>query len=350
LEKACQLPAAVLLLLLVLRSIAAVTLWKFPFFKMAKFEFESKLSDLDYFTVKRANLNGELHYDTYNSIFKSSIQVDNVNILNIQIFKESMNMRDQRSQNMNENASLHLIIKNANPDEAIVMEISFELGIQSKVCMVKKDIRAPFGSLEFFSKPFDCPNLPAEVQLRIAIKVLNDSSDMKAKLNQMFLDTESADVSIVCRDGQLKAHKFVLALRSTVFKANFKFPGDINQIDSINFDHATMTTLLKYMYTDFILQEDITMLLLFAADYYDVQPLVTLSEKTILRTLSLENAMDIFVTSRSKSRILKKINDGAREFIMSNPGKVVKSPDWDTIRSTDPQLAASILEECVFQQ
>jgi speckle-type POZ protein len=349
LEKACRLPAAVLLLLLVLRSIAAVTLWKFPFFKMAKFEFESKLTcDLDYFTVKRADLNGELYYDSYNSIFKSSIQVDNVNVLNIQIFKEFR----RSGQTMNEKASLHVRIENANPDEAMLMEISFELAIKGQIVMVKNDLRAPFGSLIVASEPFESPNLPAEVRLRIAVKVLNDGSDMTAKLSQMFLDKDSADVAIVCRDGKLKAHKFVLALRSPVFKAMFKMSltTEVTKgvIEITDVDHATMTVLLKYMYTDFIHQKDITMPLLFAADKYDVQPLVTLSEKTILRTLSLENAMDILVTS--KSSIFKKIEDGAREFIISNAGKVVKNPDWDTIRSTDPQLAASILEECVFQQ
>ena len=75
-------------------------------------------------------------------------------------------------------------------------------------------------------------------------------------LQNMFLDTESSDISILCGNNmqEIPCHKLILSSRSDVFKAMFKqtdmkeMKDEILKIEDIS--TITLTKFLKYMYTD----------------------------------------------------------------------------------------------------
>lgn len=75
-------------------------------------------------------------------------------------------------------------------------------------------------------------------------------------LQNMFLDTESSDISILCGNNmqEIPCHKLILSSRSDVFKAMFKqtemkeMKDGILKIEDIS--TITLTKFLKYMYTD----------------------------------------------------------------------------------------------------
>ncbi|KAL6599970.1 hypothetical protein ACP70R_045621 [Stipagrostis hirtigluma subsp. patula] len=102
---------------------------------------------------------------------------------------------------------------------------------------------------------------------------------------------QGSDVTFQVEDRELKAHKFVLAMRSPVFKA--KFFGDtmdssqhVVRIDDMS--AAVFTAMLRFVYTDDVddlcmdmEDDDMVYDLLVAADLYDLRRLRVMCEKRL---------------------------------------------------------------------
>ena len=80
-------------------------------------------------------------------------------------------------------------------------------------------------------------------------------------LQNMFLDLESSDISILCDMQEIPCHKLILSSRSDVFKTMFA-QTEMNEVkDGVlkiqDISAITMTNFLKYMYTDALDQNQI---------------------------------------------------------------------------------------------
>ena len=112
-------------------------------------------------------------------------------------------------------------------------------------------------------------------------------------------------------------------------------------------DSETMKILLKYVYTDSITKNEISMDLFYAADKYDLKQLSLLCEKVLKSSFSTESVIDILIQCQN-CLIAKNIEDSAKSFIVQNSGKIVKTASWNDLMEKNPKFAAQILEHVVF--
>ena len=112
-------------------------------------------------------------------------------------------------------------------------------------------------------------------------------------------------------------------------------------------ESETMKILLKYVYTDSITKNEISMDLFYAADKYDLKQLSLLCEKVLKSSFSTESVIDILIQCQN-CLIAKNIEDSAKSFIVQNSGKIVKTASWNDLMEKNPKFAAQILEHVVF--
>ena len=111
-----------------------------------------------------------------------------------------------------------------------------------------------------------------------------------------------------------KCHQIFLAARSPVFKAMLQAEMKEKQSKKIvieDFNPRTVAHMLKFMYTGDISvddMEDLTMDLLRAADFYELDGLKEMCEETLCSNLSIENSIECLVLGDScNASTLKKM-------------------------------------------
>ena len=172
----------------------------------------------------------------------------------------------------------------------------------------------------------------------------------------MLADPSNSDFEIVCGQGEetkFKVHKLILATRSSVFKAMFNSIADNKesqngQVKVPDIDPVTMKALLKFIYTDFVSKNDITMALFYASDKYDLKKLTTFCEKVLMNHFDTENVIDILIDCQD-CMTAKNIEESAKAFIVENVGQIVKTPSWYDLMENNPKFGAQILEYVVFR-
>ena len=172
----------------------------------------------------------------------------------------------------------------------------------------------------------------------------------------MLADPSNSDFEIVCGQGEetkFKVHKLILATRSSVFKAMFNSIADNKesqngQVKVPDIDPVTMKALLKFIYTDFVSKNDITMALFYASDKYDLKKLTTFCEKVLMNHFDTENVIDILIECQD-CLTAKNIEESAKAFIVENIGQIMKTPSWNDLMEKNPRFAVQILEYVVFR-
>ena len=195
------------------------------------------------------------------------------------------------------------------------------------------------------------------MKLNLVLKVCPEESiiDLKSNMSQMLADPSNSDFEIVCGQGEetkFKVHKLILATRSSVFKAMFNSIADNKesqngQVKVPDIDPVTMKALLKFIYTDFVSKNDITMALFYASDKYDLKKLTTFCEKVLMNHFDTENVIDILIECQD-CMTAKNIEESAKAFIVENVGQIVKTPSWNDLMEKNPRFGAQILEYVVF--
>ena len=196
------------------------------------------------------------------------------------------------------------------------------------------------------------------MKLNLVLKVCLEESiiDLKSNMSQMLADPSNSDFEIVCGQGEetkFKVHKLILATRSSVFKAMFNSIADNKesqngQVKVPDIDPVTMKALLKFIYTDFVSKNDITMALFYASDKYDLKKLTTFCEKVLMNHFDTENVIDILIECQD-CLTAKNIEESAKAFIVENVGQIVKTPSWNDLMEKNPRFGAQILEYVVFR-
>ena len=173
-------------------------------------------------------------------------------------------------------------------------------------------------------------------------------------MSQLLDDPTNSDFEIVCQgETKFKVHKLILATRSSVFKAMFNSVADNKesqngQVNVPDIDPLTMKTLLKFIYTDFVSKNDITMALFYASDKYDLKRLTTFCENVLMNHFDTENVIDILIECQD-CMSAKNIEESAKAFIVENVGQIVKTPSWNDLMEKNPKFGAQILEYVVFR-
>lgn len=119
-------------------------------------------------------------------------------------------------------------------------------------------------------------------------------SELKTKL----CDEQHLDVSLQCKDGELKANQFMLCVRSKVFEKmlNESFVEAESKVVQCNFSKQLMSALLDYIYTDQMDFENIDAKeMFFVADYYELLNLKDLCGIAIFNGITFENAISTLI-------------------------------------------------------
>ncbi|XP_071125664.1 BTB/POZ domain-containing protein 3-like isoform X1 [Mytilus edulis] len=155
------------------------------------------------------------------------------------------------------------------------------------------------------------------------------------------------------------AHKMVLSLRSPVFKAMFygTFPQQNGDVEILDIKASTFNLLLRYIYTDRVqLTGQIVISLLYAAQKYQIQSLLSLCESFLRNNLWIRSACTIYSNARLFS--LDQLKQDTLKFIALNAADVFEVKDFlavpandlvdilklETINITEVKLFQSILK------
>ena len=145
----------------------------------------------------------------------------------------------------------------------------------------------------------------------------NNECQLSNDLGRMLETSDFSDVHFTVNGQIFHAHKSVLAMRSPVFAAMFKYDMVENITGSIiieDIDSTVFAEFLRFIYTGNVKTlDDIAFELVVAADKYDVDGLKVTCEIHLCKTLTKENAADT-LNFANKYR-LANLKNNALEFI-----------------------------------
>ena len=187
------------------------------------------------------------------------------------------------------------------------------------------------------------------------IQELEGPLQLAAAFAELLRDEATADITLLCGDERLRAHKLVLAARSPVFKA--QLIGGLAHADTAELsvpDEITaqaMRRLLLWTYTgrfvasELSAQEALGMLV--AADFYDLPDAVSACEARLVTTLAIDNAVAVLLLAHRHSR--ERLKRAALTFLATRAADAMLTPEWSTlIAMPRPTEGMSLVEEVLF--
>ncbi|XP_064455303.1 speckle-type POZ protein-like [Ornithodoros turicata] len=164
-------------------------------------------------------------------------------------------------------------------------------------------------------------------------------------LRQLKISNESSDVVLVAHGGKkIHAHKLVLAMRSSVFRAMFandmkeKRESEVTLEDT---DAALVEEMLTFMYTDSAPNiKSMATDLILMADKYDLGRLRLLCERELSSNFSVDTVVDVL-------RLADKLNltylrNAAVMYINLHSSYVRKTNGWKAMVQEEPRLLERI--------
>ena len=162
------------------------------------------------------------------------------------------------------------------------------------------------------------------------------------------------DMQIEVGDKTFRAHRAVLASRSSVFLKMFE--SDMKEKEErrviiSNIDPEVVSDLLTYIYTGGAPQmkshvED----LLLAADKYNIPDLVTLCEDELRRNLTPTNVAEVLLLADSlQLGSSNSLKESCIHFISKNSAQVYKSESWKKLKDFSLELAMTVAEAAVLE-
>ncbi|RYH28892.1 BTB/POZ domain-containing protein [archaeon] len=152
---------------------------------------------------------------------------------------------------------------------------------------------------------------------------------LQADLASLLFHKPTADLTITCGDGEhIPAHKFMLCLRSDVFRAMFEhnmLESATNTINITDFDSVVVTEMVRYIYTDTSRLEDMQGYcdqLLAIACKYGIKGLMNVLENHMITTLNIENIVatlrmaDMCNAEHLKSKALLYVAHNAKQVMV----------------------------------
>ena len=175
---------------------------------------------------------------------------------------------------------------------------------------------------------------------------------LQSELAELLSTGEDADVSIHVAGEHIAAHSFVLALRSSVLKAQLRGPFAtapphvINVPDSIM--AGTFKQLLRFLYTDEappFESHEAAACMLQAANYYGVLRLLSRSESALIAQLTAENAVATLALAHAHTRA--ELRASVLRFMAKEAAAVMATLEWSSLRTDHPELVEAVLHTVV---
>ncbi|CAL4916787.1 unnamed protein product [Urochloa decumbens] len=196
--------------------------------------------------------------------------------------------------------------------------------------------------------------LRAEDRIALGTFMAVPPSDLSQHLANLFTTKDGADVTFHVAGETFKAHRFLLATRSLVFKAELlggmkesRAKGDCIRIDDML--PQVFKTLLHFVYNDLLPemeeQEEVVMAqhLLEAADRYDMQRLKLICEDKLCRHLDVSTVATTLVLSEQHN--CQGLKEACIEFLKSPDAleAVMKTDSFDHLTKSCPALMKELM-------
>lgn len=143
----------------------------------------------------------------------------------------------------------------------------------------------------------------------------------------MLRDKQFCDVEFNVNGKKIKAHKNILAIRSSVFNSMFKNSMALNITDKIEISdikEEVFEELISYIYTGEINKlDDLVTELVVAANTFKIEDLVLICEQKIISLISTENCINLLKLSDAIS--LHQLEQKLIPFIKENSDKIDES-------------------------
>jgi speckle-type POZ protein len=170
---------------------------------------------------------------------------------------------------------------------------------------------------------------------------------LAADLSALLASGKDADVTLMCGDERLSAHRLVLCMRSPVFAAQLQegpLQADASAVPvPPDITPHTLRRLLEFLYTDELepaSPEEATHLLN-AADHYGLRRLFSICERALCVALALDNAAETLTLADQHAAAALK--DAALRFVAANPVAVLATQGWAHLLSSRPALIAEAM-------
>jgi hypothetical protein len=169
-------------------------------------------------------------------------------------------------------------------------------------------------------------------------------STLIADLRHLVNDDTLSDITFIVDEQPVYAHKLLL-MRCSYFRALFLGDMRESRLSSIHIEqvrHPIFTMVLEYLYTDSLLVPlDSAMELFEAADLFCIPRLKTMCEKTMLQSITVENAAHVFYAAdmHTASSLRRK----ALKYILSHFEDVSKTEAFEEMGRSNMELIFEIL-------
>jgi len=169
-------------------------------------------------------------------------------------------------------------------------------------------------------------------------------STLKADLRSLLHDDSLSDVTFVVEDIPVPAHKIMMT-RSTYFRAMLmgemmESSQSLIRINEVR--HSIFLCVLEYLYTDDVdIELESAMELFVAADLFDIPRLQLMCERTMLESITLDNAAAIFHAADMHSA--DSLRNKTLRFIVKHFEAVSKTPAFEEMARGNVELVFEIL-------
>lgn len=198
------------------------------------------------------------------------------------------------------------------------------------------------GTVHFVSDTVDTTGL---------LPKLSPLNSIKDDLRSLLQDGTLADVTIEAGGTEFKAHKAILAARSSVFHAMFEHKMEESLTSRIKIEDAdkeAVKEMLTFMYTDEapnLSQMQHTLLSL--ADKYNLVKLKAMCERELYDSLATENVVDVLVLADQHNA--SQLKDACFRFIAGHTPEVMKLHSWNNVKLQHKDLYIELLEKALLK-
>jgi speckle-type POZ protein len=167
-------------------------------------------------------------------------------------------------------------------------------------------------------------------------------SGLSASWGALLAGGKYADVTLLCGDERISAHRLVLCTRSPVFAAQLDagpLQADASAVPvPPDITPHTLKLLLRFLYTDELEPEspEEATHLLNAADHYSMPRLFGICQRTLSASLRMDNAADTLMLADQHSAAALK--GAALRFVAANAAAVMSTPGWAHLFASWPPL------------
>ncbi|XP_044593882.1 speckle-type POZ protein-like [Cotesia glomerata] len=182
-----------------------------------------------------------------------------------------------------------------------------------------------------------------------SITLKEPTSHFVEDYRRLFETKEGCDVILKVGDEAFEAHRTILMARSEMFFKLFTLATEEKTntreiITLTDIKPEIFKSFLEFIYTDQVTEIDLVVEeLLEVADKYLLDSLKDLCAESLLKVLRADNA--IRVLSLAERYNVPQLSEHVSEFIVCNAKDVIKTPEFKSMKQSNPSLASILFEK-----